>query len=119
MDAHELARNAANAALDKKAEDITIFDLRETSSIADFFVICTGHTDIHVKAIYKEVREQLLEMGARPFHKEGVPQGRWILLDYSDVIIHIFQPEVREFYGLERLWGDAESEVIKDEEVEA
>ncbi len=119
MQSHELAHRAAIAALNKKAEDIKIFDLRPLSSITDFFVICTGVTEIHTKAIQEGIIEALKDESVRPWHIEGATVGRWILIDYVDVVVHIFQPEVREFYGLERLWGDAKIEEITDENIEA
>lgn len=113
----ELARRVAAAALNKKAEDIKIFDLRRLSTVADFFVICTGITDIHTRAIHHGVVEELQKLDVRPWHIEGASLGRWILIDYVDVVVHIFQPELREFYGLERLWGDARIEEITEENV--
>ena len=103
--------------MNKKAEEIRIFDLRTLSSVTDFFVICTGSTDVHVKAIYDEIDKELAQQHTDPNHVEGVERGRWILLDYIDVVVHIFQPAIREFYGLERLWGDAEIEEVKDEQI--
>ncbi|MCA9742391.1 MAG: ribosome silencing factor [Deferribacteres bacterium] len=119
MQAKKIAHLAAEAALNKKAEDIQIFDLQSLSTVTDFFVICTGNTDVHVKSIFQEVDKELAEQGVDPYHTEGIELGRWILLDYVDVVVHIFQPAIREFYGLERLWGDAKIEEVKDEQVEA
>ncbi len=120
MQAKELARRIALAALSKKAEEIKIFDLRGLSNMTDFFVICTGSTDLHTRAIQEAIVEELKkEEALRPWHIEGAGIGRWILIDYVDVVVHIFQPEVREFYGLERLWGDAEVEEISDENIQA
>ncbi|MGB9720209.1 MAG: ribosome silencing factor [bacterium] len=98
----ELARELARIISDKKGEDIIIFDLRDISPITDFFVIATGLSDIHNKTLANCLSEY-----ERPDHIEGVEEGGWILLDYIDVIVHIFSKEAREFYGLERLWGDA------------
>lgn len=119
MQAQEIAHRAAEAALSKKAEDIQIFDLRSLSTMTDFFVICTGNTDVHVKSIYQEVDKELAKHNTDPYHIEGTELGRWILLDYVDVVVHIFQPAIREFYSLERLWGDAKIEEVKDDHVEA
>ncbi|MFQ5627678.1 MAG: ribosome silencing factor [bacterium] len=116
--AHKIACLAANAALNKKAENIRIFDLRKLSSVTDFFVICSGTTEVHVKAIYEEVDRELSQKKIAPNHIEGTELGRWVLIDYIDVVIHIFQPAIREFYGLERLWGDAHIEEVKDEQIE-
>lgn len=115
MESKDLARRAAIAALNKKAEDVKIFDLRPISSVADYFVICTGVTDIHTKAIREGIVEEIEKDSVRPWHVEGSSAGRWVLIDYVDVVVHIFQPEVREFYSLERLWGDATIESINDE----
>ena len=119
MQGKELARRIAIAALEKKAENIRIFDLRGLSTITDFFVICSGVTDLHTRAIQEVIVETLKKASIRPWHIEGENIGRWILIDYVDVVVHIFQPEVREYYGLERLWGDAEIEEITDENVKA
>jgi|UniRef100_A0A7C6AEI2 ribosome-associated protein len=97
-----LAKELARIISDKKGEDIIIFDLRDISPITDFFVIATGLSDIHNKTI----AEYLSEF-EKPEHIEGIEGGGWILIDYIDVIVHIFSKEAREFYGLERLWGDA------------
>ncbi|MGQ9817290.1 MAG: ribosome silencing factor [bacterium] len=96
------AKTLAQIISDKKGEDIIIFDLREISPITDFFVIATGLSNTHNKAI----AEYLIEY-KNPYHSEGMEEANWVLLDYIDVIVHIFSKEAREFYGLERLWGDA------------
>ncbi len=96
------AKELARIISDKKGEDVIIFDLRDISPITDFFVIATGLSDIHNKTI----AEYLSEF-EEPDHIEGIEGGSWILLDYIDVVVHIFSKETREFYGLERLWGDA------------
>uniref|UniRef100_A0A7V0Z3N4 Ribosomal silencing factor RsfS n=1 Tax=candidate division WOR-3 bacterium TaxID=2052148 RepID=A0A7V0Z3N4_UNCW3 len=97
-----LAKELARIISDKKGEDIIIFDLRDISPITDFFVIATGLSDIHNKTI-----AEYLSKFEKPEHIEGIEGGGWILIDYIDVIVHIFSKEAREFYGLERLWGDA------------
>ena len=103
----ELAEAIAAAASDRKAQDIAILDLRDISSVADFFVIATGRSDVHVRAICERVEERLAEQHEKPVAREGVSNGRWALLDYGDVVVHVFQPESREFYDLERLWSHA------------
>lgn len=95
------------AALDKKADDVIILDVRAISTVADFFMICTGNSEPHLKAIADEIARRLLEKGVRPRHHDGYPPSRWIVLDYGDVLLHIFHPELRQRYGLEHLWGDA------------
>lgn len=104
----ELALIAAAAAADKKATDIVAIEVAELLVVTDYFVICTGNTDVQVRAIADEVEEQLREQaGIKPIGREGVSEGKWLLLDFADVVVHVFQPEEREFYRLEKLWGDA------------
>jgi ribosome-associated protein len=106
-DSEHIAHTAAQAASDKKAADICILDLREISSFADFFVICSGTSEPHLKAIGTEIRENLRDHLGLTAHADGFPASHWVVLDYGSVIIHIFQPEKREFYDLESLWRDA------------
>jgi len=96
------------AALDKKASDIVILDLRKASAFTDFFVICTGASSRQVKAIADAVQTALRAHGSRAALIEGESRAEWVLIDYFDVIFHVFTPATREFYGLERLWADAE-----------
>lgn len=111
----ELARMAGNLALDKKAFDVKILNLGEVSTVCDYFVIASGEADVHVKAIAKAVHTGIAEAGLRPYHVEGKSEGNWVLLDYIDVVVHIFLEPTRQFYGLERLWGDApEEELVAD-----
>ena len=115
MLSNELATEIAKLALEKKASDIIILKVAPLTSIADYFVICSGSTNTQVKAIAEHVVSELKEKRNRPQHIEGLGNQEWVLLDYIDVIAHIFQPHKREFYGLERLWGDAEKIEVKDE----
>jgi len=101
------ARLGARAALAKKAESLLVLDLQGISTIADYFVICCGNSITQVRAIADAIEATLKAEGAHVFHREGPPESGWLLLDYSDVIVHVFLPETREFYSLERLWGDA------------
>jgi len=103
----ELAESVAALALDRKAADVVVLDLREISSVTDYFVICTGRSDVHVRAIVERIETALAERGERPLAREGVAHGAWALLDYGDVVIHVFQPDSRAFYDLERLWSQA------------
>lgn len=96
------------AALDKKAGDIVIMDLRKASSFTDFFVLCTGQNMRQVKAIAESIEAALKKDGLKPSLVEGYNKAEWVLLDYFDFIFHVFTPATREFYGLERLWGSAE-----------
>jgi ribosome-associated protein len=96
------------AALDKKALDLVVLDLRKGGAFTDFFVICTGSNVRQVQAIADGVQEALAKKGVRPALVEGADRAEWVLIDYFDFIFHVFTPATREFYGLERLWGDAE-----------
>lgn len=99
---------AAQAASDKRATDIMAIDVAELLVVTDYFVICTGNTDIQVRAIADEIEDRLREEGGiKPVGREGVAEGRWILLDFGDLVAHVFQPEERDFYRLEKLWSDA------------
>ena len=99
---------AVEAAADKKANDVVILDLRKAAGFTDFFVICAGANPRQIRAIADNVMETLAAAGAKPAHTEGYDRSEWILLDYFDFIVHIFAAETRAFYGLERLWGNAE-----------
>ncbi|MEM1096187.1 MAG: ribosome silencing factor [Bacteroidota bacterium] len=113
---HTLARLAVDAALDKKAKDVTVLDMRKVSGVADIFVLCNGDTDIQVRAIAQSVRMKIKEAcDELPWHSEGLDSLQWVLLDYVDLVVHVFQPEKRDFYSLERLWGDAEREDVPDD----
>jgi ribosome-associated protein len=101
------ARLAAHAALDKKAQGLQLLDLQDLSGIADSFLLCTGSSTTHIRTIADAVEAALKAEGQRALHREGVPESGWILLDYGDVVVHIFLPETRAFYALDRLWGDA------------
>ena len=108
-DANALVRAAAAAAQSKKAVDIVALDLRSLSGVADYFVICSGTSEPQVKAIAEAVEEKLRVLGAKPWHVEGRESRRWLLLDYVDLVVHVFHEKTREYYLLERLWGDAGS----------
>jgi ribosome-associated protein len=95
------------AALDKKACDLVVLDVRELTSMADYFIICSGRSDRQVQSIAQGLQEDAGEVGVKPFAVEGTQRGHWVLMDFSDVIVHIFYEPVREFYDLDGLWGDA------------
>ena len=101
------ALQCAEAALDKKAVDLVVLDVAALTSIADYLVICTGRSDRQVQAIAQAIDEHLRQHGHRPIAIEGMNRGQWVLLDYADVIVHVFYKPVREFYDLERLWEHA------------
>lgn len=113
MTPKNIARAACKYALDKSGLDIRIIDLKGFSDVADYFVICSGSVDIHVKAIADNIVDKLKERGIRVWHKEGYQALNWVLLDYVTVVVHIFQPGIRERYALEKLWGDAPVEVME------
>ena len=99
---------AVRAAEDKKAEQLTVLDLRKAAGFTDYFVVASGNNARQVRAIADAVMEALAAAGTKPSHVEGYDRSEWILLDYFDFIVHVFAPETRMFYGLERLWGSAE-----------
>jgi len=106
---------AVRAALDKKALDVVVLDLRGTPAFTDFFVLCSGLNQRQVKAIADAVEEALRAAKLRPAHVEGYDRADWVLMDYFTFIVHVFTPQTRAFYGLERLWGDAERIDVSDE----
>ena len=102
----ELARAAAAAATDKQAQDVVAFDVSDQLVITDVFVVCSGTSQPQIRAIKDAVEEKLLALGAKPLRREGEREGRWVLLDYGDVVIHVQLAEERVHYALERLWKD-------------
>lgn len=102
----ELSR-VIDALVDRKAIDPVVLDLRGLSGATDYFVIVSGTSDAHVRGMAEHLMTALAPQGVEPHHVEGLAQGRWVLLDYVDFVVHVFHPELREFYQLERLWGDA------------
>lgn len=107
INAAEGAVMAAREALEKKAKDVTVIDLRHLSSVTDYFVICSGDSDIQVQAIALHIKDKLKEAGFDLLRMEGYLHAQWVLLDYGDFVVHVFHHEARAFYSLERLWGDA------------
>jgi ribosome-associated protein len=108
MNPEEIARAVAGFALDRKAQDIVQLDLRGIIGYTDYFVICSGRSDRQTKAIHDAIHEGMkAEYRLLPRRVEGLPGARWILMDYLDVVVHVFTPETREFYRLEQLWGEA------------
>jgi ribosome-associated protein len=97
---------------DKKASNIILLDIEEVSSLADYFVICSGNSDRQVKAIANDIEEQLEKQDMRVLHREGLDQARWVLLDYGDVIVHIFTPTERNYYRLENVWEHARTVLV-------
>ena len=111
----EIAK-AVQAALDKKALDVVVLDLRQTPAFTDFFLLCSGQNTRQVHAIADAVEEALRAAKVRPNHVEGYDRGEWVLMDFFSFIVHVFTPQTREFYSLERLWGDAERIDVSDED---
>lgn len=108
MNDKHLLSEIVNAALEKKADDVIILRIREKSSVADYFVICSANTSTQTKAIADEIEKKMEEnQKIRILHREGLERGGWILLDYGDIVVHIFMSEEREYYNLENYWGDA------------
>ena len=103
-----MARMAADAIFERKGADIVLLDVEGLFILSDIFVIATGTSRPHVQALSEYVEEKLKEDGIAPLRVEGHSQGEWVLVDYGDIIVHLFQGASREFYSLERLWGDAE-----------
>ena len=107
VDSWEKALLLSRFALEKKAYDLVLMEVRGVTSIADYFIICSGRSDRQVQSIAQGIGENLGAMGTRPLAVEGMSRGQWVLMDFADVIVHIFYQPVREFYDLEGLWGHA------------
>jgi len=114
LPATEIVSTAAAILHETKAEDLVALDLRELGAVADYFVIASGSSEQHVRALARAVERGLVEAGAKAWQKEGEAGKRWILLDYVDVVIHIFHRETRDFYRLEKLWADARPVELTD-----
>jgi ribosome-associated protein len=110
-----LVNRMAALAISKKAESVMSIDLRGLSSACDFFVICEGTSNVHVRAIGDAIEDGLRESGEKAWHVEGRETGHWVLLDYVNVVVHVFDKETRDYYQLDRLWGDAKIEKYEDE----
>jgi len=113
------ARKIARFALEKKATDIQVLDVRKITSVTDFFIVCSGDSTVQVKAIADNVRDKCRNDGISVYNVEGYDSMRWILIDMVDVVVHVFLPDVRAYYQLERLWGDAPTEYFDDDTGEA
>ena len=114
MTIETMSQAICKAASDKKARDIVIMDMKGISSSTDYFVVCSANTATQVRAIADNIEEELAKEGVAFDHKEGYREGEWVLLDFGDVIAHVFMQEAREYYALERLWGDAELTTYED-----
>lgn len=107
MTANEKSQAVVKALEDKKASNIEVIDVKERTSLSEYFVIASCQSTVQVRACADEVEEQLEKAGENVRHKEGYSTGSWVLMDYGDVVVHVMQQEIREFYGIERLWDDA------------
>ncbi|MCS7229656.1 MAG: ribosome silencing factor [Candidatus Kryptonium sp.] len=112
-----IAKKAAQLALEKKAEDVVIMDVRKLTSITDFFVLCSAESSIQLKAIVDHIVEELEKKDIKAWHIEGYTNLTWVLIDYVDVVVHVFLKPAREFYGLERFWGDAKFEYVTENDL--
>ncbi len=111
LDSAQLAKAAVDTAYDKKASDIILLDIRDVTTIADYFVICSGNNPRQIQAIAEAIDEELRKQGANLFQREGVAETGWMLLDFGDIVVHIFGAKEREYYRLERLWSEAKAVV--------
>lgn len=109
-----IQRQIAELTLSKKAKDVTIMDLRKVTSMADYFVVCSGDSEPQVRAIADAVLEGMSKLGEKPWHSEGLQNLQWVLIDYVDVVVHVFHKDARAFYGLDKLWGDAKIQKVAD-----
>ena len=114
MEARELAQAIVKILDDKKAMDLKLLEIGDLTVLADYFVICTGTSITHIRALSDEVEYKLKEQGTPVLHLEGYKTGGWILMDYGSVVVHIFQQETREFYGLDHMWADGKEQEIAD-----
>jgi len=114
LESKQLADRITELIFNKKGYDVKILDLRELTTISDYFVICTADSDTQVKAIADEIDKSLRDEGTHLWHKEGYQALSWVLLDYVDVVVHVFKKEAREYYSIEKLWGDAPTFDIED-----
>jgi ribosome-associated protein len=113
----DAVRTALRAAFDKKAQRVTLMDLRAAHAFTDMFVVCSGATNRQVKAIVDGIEDALRKQQVRTSHVEGLERAEWVLLDYFDFVVHVFTPATREFYDLERLWGSAEILEVLEEDL--
>lgn len=117
-DSSALIDTIIDALLEKKAKDIVVLDVRELTTLTDYFIVCNGTSDTQIRALANSVAEKTKEvLGEAVWKKEGLEARRWIILDYVNVVVHIFSKEKREYYGIERMWNDAEITQIEDPEI--
>ena len=114
MESREFADQITELIFNKKGYDVLIMDLRNLASFADYFIICSADSEVQVKAVADEIDKSLRDKGIKCWHREGYLGLTWVLLDYVDVVVHVFKKEAREFYSLEKLWGDAPTDKVQD-----
>ncbi len=114
MDSKIFSKKIAEMIFNKKGHDVVLINLKDIASFADFFIICSADSDVQVKAIADEIDKSLRDEGIKCWHREGYSALSWVLLDYVDVVVHVFKNDAREFYSLEKLWGDAPQEKFTD-----
>ncbi|OGV64408.1 MAG: ribosome silencing factor [Lentisphaerae bacterium RIFOXYB12_FULL_65_16] len=105
MDSEAFARRCVEVCEDRKAGDVILFDVRNISVLADFYILCTANSEPHLRAVQDHLHQELAKTGVRPRGREGVAASRWVIVDYGDVLIHVMDPERRDYYRLEELWG--------------
>ncbi len=115
MTASKLANKITELALEKKGRQIVKIDIKDITDYADYFIVITGDSGLQIKAIVDHIEDELAKEGIKAYSKEGYEYQRWVLLDYVDVVVHVFNQQAREFYGIERLYADAKMEFITDE----
>ena len=113
IDMPPVLERATTLAADRKGTEMLVMDLRGISNATDFFLIVSGTSDMHVRSIAEHIIEELKKSEVRPSHVEGLRSGRWVLIDYIDFVVHVFHPAARDFYQLERLWGDAPTQALE------
>ena len=118
-DSLEMALRAAQICQDYKGNDVVLLDLRGVTDMTDFFIVASGTSDTHVRSLGDNLAAEMKKLGSPVYHMEGTTQGRWVLLDFVDFVVHVFHPKLRDFYQLERLWADAESIPIEGSKVTA
>ena len=114
MESREFADQITELIFSKKGYDVLIMDLRDLASFTDYFIICSADSEVQVKAVADEIDKDLRDKGIKCWHREGYLGLTWVLLDYVDVVVHIFKKDAREFYSLEKLWGDAPTDKVQD-----
>jgi ribosome-associated protein len=110
----ELAMKISELALEKKAEDVVLMDVADIAGFTNYFVIATGNSDVHIKTLSDHIEDALSQYKVKVWHKEGYENLKWVLMDYVDVVVHIFDAKTRDYYDLETLWSDAEKIILSD-----